>query len=170
MKLIFILLFSLFLFGCNPVYYVYIGDDNTAVNVDVAKSGYEQRKGLMFVSSMDENSGMMFVFDDDEPRHFWMKNTLIPLDMIFIDSSGIITGILEAEPCETDACEIYNGYGKYVLEVNKGFSVKHNITQGDFVVLSMIDKSFNNFINESAYGEQYEEDKKERRYPWSRWT
>ena len=53
-----------------------------------------------------------------------MKNTLIPLKMIFIDENFIVTGMKDAEPCKIDICETYEGYGKYVLEVNPSTSVK----------------------------------------------
>lgn len=129
----FILLFSLFLLGCNPVYHVYIGENETAVEVDIADTKYKQAKGLMFRTNLDENEGMIFVFEEEEDRRFWMMNTLIPLDMIFIKEDGTINNIEQAVPCETEECEVYPGYGKYVLEVNQGFCEENDIEVGDFV-------------------------------------
>jgi len=110
----------------------YVDAGGTRIQVEIANEPGEWSKGLMYRESMPQDSGMLFVFPDEAPRSFWMKNTLIPLDMIFIDSSGIITSISRnVLPCKTLVCESYYGTGKYVLEVNGGFSDASGLKEGD---------------------------------------
>ncbi|MBI4018468.1 MAG: DUF192 domain-containing protein, partial [Candidatus Aenigmarchaeota archaeon] len=75
----------------------------------------------------------IFIYGSDEPRSFWMKNTLIPLDLIFADSRGIVVDMKENfKPCEDFGCPRYvSRPAKYVLEVNAGFAKKHGIRAGD---------------------------------------
>src|SRR3989338_4508503 len=97
--------------------------DNKKISVEIADNELERSKGLMFRESLCENCGMLFVYDENGERSFWMKNTLIPLKIIFIDENFIVTDVENAEPCKTDVCDNYNGYGKYVLEVNPEIEV-----------------------------------------------
>ena len=115
------LLLLLFLAGCGSVNYVEI--DNKKISVEIADNELERSKGLMFRESLCENCGMLFVYDENGERSFLMKNTLIPLKIIFIDENFIVTDVENAEPCKTDVCDNYNGYGKYVLEVNPEIEV-----------------------------------------------
>ena len=92
----------------------------------------------MYRESLPEDSGMLFVFGDEAVRSFWMKNTLIPLDMIFIDSNRRIVHIEEnTQPCESDPCSIYSSQlpAMYVIEVNAGFSERNGLGAGDSVTL-----------------------------------
>jgi len=109
--------------------------DNVTINVEIADSDEERANGLMFREFLGEDKGMLFVFDDSLPRIFWMKNTLIPLDIIFISEDFRIINIMEAEPCEKEPCEFYysRGNARYVLEVNNGFSKNFNISVGKLV-------------------------------------
>ena len=113
------------------------GDDIIRVNVEIADDSNEWAKGLMFRESLEEDEGMFFIFEDSKERTFWMKNTIIPLDIIFISEDNKILNILEAEPCKKDPWETYSSIGdaKYVFEVNKGFSRIKNIKKGDKVEL-----------------------------------
>ena len=129
-------LLTLLLSGCS---YSYVEIENSdgivKVKVEIADNNEERTKGLMFREKLGENEGMLFIFDDEEIRNFWMKNTLISLDIIFIDKDKRITNIEKADPCEEDTCRIYSskGLAKYVLEVNQGFTDKNNINEGDIV-------------------------------------
>lgn len=103
-------------------------------NVEVVDTDAEREKGLMFRESLDDDSGMLFIFDSEGNYPFWMKNTLIPLDMIWIDSERKIVYIKEnAMPCEEDPCPIINHEGSalYVFEINGGLSSERNITVGN---------------------------------------
>jgi uncharacterized membrane protein (UPF0127 family) len=77
---------------------------------------------------------MLFAYDDEETRRFWMKNTLIPLDMVFFDSSSKIIDIKEnVPPCKQEECPTYPSRepAQYVLEVNAGFVQEKGIKLGD---------------------------------------
>ena len=84
-------------------------------------------QGLMFRESLDEKAGMLFVFPNDTVHGFWMKNTLVPLDMIWIDKNLTIIDIQTAEPCKTETCPSYipSGDARYVLEINANQSEKY---------------------------------------------
>jgi len=108
--------------GCNArnIKYVEIGDKK--ISVEVADTPEERGEGLMFREELCEGCGMLFIMEEEIIPRFWMKNTLIPLDMIFISSNLEVVDILRAEPCEEDPCKVYSPKEKalYVLEVNKG--------------------------------------------------
>ena len=78
---------------------------------------------------------MLFVYDNERLLNFWMKNTLIPLDIIFLDKNKIIVNIADAKPCEQDPCELYSSQlpAMYAIEVNSGFALENNIKIGDSV-------------------------------------
>ncbi|MCC6007722.1 MAG: DUF192 domain-containing protein [Rhodobacteraceae bacterium] len=101
--------------------------------VDLALTPEEQSQGLMFVERMPRFSGMLFVFDRPRRAQFWMKNTLIPLDMIFIDERGIVTRVHEnAVPGSLETID--GGPGVLaVLEINGGMSRRLGIAPGSEV-------------------------------------
>jgi YVTN family beta-propeller protein len=109
------------------------------VYIDVADDPHEQERGLMFRKSLESNNGMFFVYEDLENRTFWMKNTLIPLDMIFIDNNLRIVDIKEnVQPClQENPCPSYPSIrpAKYVLEVNGGFVRENGVKIGDTLEL-----------------------------------
>lgn len=115
--------------------------ESVPVQVEVADSEKERALGLMNRESMDENKGMLFIFESDTLSGFWMKDTLIPLDMLFIDSKMKIVAIEDsAQPCIETPCTVYNpgvAY-RYVVEVNAGWSEKNDIQIGDSFDLSDI--------------------------------
>src|SRR3989338_3158581 len=84
------------------------GKEKTKVNVEIADDAKERATGLMFREFLGDDSGMLFVFDDENARNFWMKNTLIPLDIIFISKGFEIVDIKYAEPCKEDPCASYS--------------------------------------------------------------
>lgn len=104
-------------------------------SVEIADDNEERQKGLMFREEMDENSGMLFIFENSDYYNFWMKNTLIPLDIIWISEDMKIVDIQNAVPCLEEPCEIYKPREKafYVLEVNSGFAERNEINIGDEV-------------------------------------
>lgn len=94
--------------------------DNICFSVELAKTPTEQEKGLMGRASLSDNSGMLFVFNKEDKYPFWMKNTKIALDIIWIDASGKVVTVRSAEPCTTQDCPKYSPTenAKYVLEIN----------------------------------------------------
>lgn len=107
------------------------------MNVEVADTPGEWKYGLMNRTSMPEDAGMLFIFGNDEPRYFWMDNTLIPLDMIFIANDLTIIDIHEnATPMSRDIIGS-SGPCRYVLEVNGGFCAAEGIDMGDRLVLDL---------------------------------
>ena len=128
-------LMFLLLFACSSQ--PKVSFDSVSFKVELALTHDEMAKGLMFRESLPSDRGMLFVFDDEKPRTFWMKNTLIPLDMIFMDGNMTVVHVAEAYPCEVDPCETYSSPpAMYVLEVNKGLSKENNIVIGSRAYLS----------------------------------
>jgi len=109
------------------------------VKTEVADDDYSRSVGLMFRKSMEETQGMIFVFDSDEYHSFWMKNTIIPLDMLWINSSNQVVHIEHAVPCRMDPCRLYTPGRKarYVLEVNGGYTMRHGLMAGDDVTIRL---------------------------------
>lgn len=102
-------------------------------NVMIAKDALTRSTGFMFVEHLPENEGMYFVYDTDSSHGFWMKNCLISLDMIFLDSENNIVSIVkDALPCTSQPCPIYYSEVpyRYVLEVNGGIADKYGIQKG----------------------------------------
>ncbi len=88
---------------------------------------------------MPADHGMLFVFPDSEIRTFWMKNTLIPLDMLFFDSNRrLVTLLHDVPPCKADPCPIYpsTAPARYVLELNAGTAAKLGVRIGDVLTFS----------------------------------
>ena len=115
------------------------GERIIAINVQIADDIDEKARGLMFVENLDENEGMLFIFEDESYQTFWMKNTLIPLDMIFIDDGLKIVDIKNAVPCGQDPCLTYASKkpARYVLEANSGFTGENGIAEGNSISLKL---------------------------------
>ncbi len=103
------------------------------IEVEVAANPTERMQGLMFRSEMDENKGMLFIFDTMEMQSFWMKNTIMPLDIMFIDDKGIINTIHRNTVPYSEKSLPSKGKSQFVVEVNAGFTQKHNINEGDLI-------------------------------------
>jgi len=115
---------------------IFTGVRPVKIYVEFAKTPEEIEKGLMNRSSLPKDSGMLFVFPDEKTRSFWMKNTLIPLDIIFISSAGRVNEITTLVSCrENEICPSYNSKtpAQYVLEINAGASEKFKIMEGDIL-------------------------------------
>ncbi|MBS3093128.1 DUF192 domain-containing protein [Candidatus Pacearchaeota archaeon] len=99
----------------------------------------EKSRGLMY-KTLEDNEGMIFIFDNEQSRSFWMKNTLIPLDIIFLDKNNKIVDIKENfQPCREDPCESYQSKpAMYVIELNAGTIEKLEIRNGDIINFSLI--------------------------------
>ena len=110
------------------------GEGEVRLNVLVADSPEEQTRGLMFVNSLPEDQGMLFIFQKESMQGFWMKNTYISLDIIFINSKKEIINIAQnTTPLKEDVRYSSDSPSLYVLEVNAGFSARHDLKSGDSV-------------------------------------
>jgi uncharacterized membrane protein (UPF0127 family) len=112
------------------------GGKKVEVQVEVADDVAEQAKGLMYREKLGEDRGMLFVYPDEQERSYWMKNTLIPLSIAYIDSEGRIVDILDMKPLD-DKPPHYNSSEpvQYALEVNQGFFEKKGVKEGDHAEL-----------------------------------
>ena len=112
------------------------GDTDRCFNVEIADYPEERLLGLMYRKYLAKDNGMVFVFPSQSKRSFWMKNTLIPLDIIYIDKTLRIRRIIhQARPCIKDPCPTYpsNAPVQYTLEINAGLSKKYGIKEGQRV-------------------------------------
>jgi len=128
--------------GSNETEMIIMYPDSTGTPVlyaEVADTPEELRSGLMYRESMPNDQGMLFVFaGGNAQRSFWMKNTLIPLDMIFVNSSMEIVSIqADVPPCVADPCPTYGSVkpAKYVIETNAGYAATFGIEPGQMVTL-----------------------------------
>ena len=102
-------------------------------SVELAPTPAEQAQGLMFRESLPEKTGMLFLFPDRDTHHFWMKNTMIPLDMIWLDGAGkVIFVSADTPPCRADPCPSYGPKvpATSVLEIAGGMAKKERVTVG----------------------------------------
>ncbi len=107
--------------------------DGFTVDLELALTPQEVTDGLMFRPSLPERRGMLFIFDVDRYPAFWMKNTLIPLDLIFLDSTGIVVDVVaDVPPCAADPCPTYSptNSARAVLEVGAGVAAAHGVATG----------------------------------------
>ena len=125
----------------------FIGKPNSKVFLEVAVTEAEKAKGLMNRPSLAENRGMVFIFRPAKQITFWMKDTLISLDMIFVNKGKIIKIAKNATPNQTTTLYPSDSVVTEVIEVNGGFTDKFMIKAGDRVVfknISQIDYSIHN--------------------------
>jgi uncharacterized protein len=120
--------------GKGPTVVLNTQKGKTEILVDIADTTEERARGLMYKKSIPENYGMFFIFEQEQEQNFWMKNTLIPLDMVFFDRNYKVVKIAhDAQPCRKDPCMVYasDKPAKYVLEVNGGTADRLGLKEGD---------------------------------------
>jgi uncharacterized membrane protein (UPF0127 family) len=106
---------------------------STTVEAEVVRTPEEMARGLMYRERLAPDAGMLFLFPEEANHVFWMKNTLIPLDMIFIDAGGAVVGVVErAEPLTTSARQVGQP-SRSVLEVAGGTAAERGVRRGDRV-------------------------------------
>ncbi len=103
------------------------------IDIEIAENDFDRQLGLMFRKNMQENQGMLFIFPAEEMQSFWMRNTNISLDMIFINAEQKIVTIHKDTKILSDQSYPSTAPSKFVLEVNAGFTDRHNILIGDKV-------------------------------------
>ncbi|HUF86243.1 MAG TPA: DUF192 domain-containing protein [Thermohalobaculum sp.] len=98
--------------------------------VEIADDPAEQARGLMFRPKLDADAGMLFIFEPPRPARFWMRNTMIPLDMIFIDVAGRVDSVAERRDTYSDRTSASQGPVRAVLEINAGLAAELGIGPG----------------------------------------
>ena len=148
-SLLITLSFSLFIIGCKDnkkvikqteitftkegELTIFKASDSTkvALNIEISDTDFDIQTGLMYRNSMENNQGMLFVFDNETERFFYMKNTRIPLDLIYIDNNKLIVSFQEnANPLDESSLPS-EVPAQYVLEVNAGLAEKWLLEVGD---------------------------------------
>jgi uncharacterized membrane protein (UPF0127 family) len=112
------------------------GGKKVEVRVEIADNPFERARGLMYRTALGEDRGMLFVYPEEQELSFWMKNTLIPLSIAYIDSEGRIVDILDMKPLDDKPPHYVSSEPvQYALEVNQGFFEKRGAKVGDRVEL-----------------------------------
>ncbi|MEW9573622.1 DUF192 domain-containing protein [Rhodanobacter sp. Si-c] len=107
-------------------------------SVELATNEAAREHGLMMRTSLAADHGMLFVFPDTAPRGFWMKNTLIPLDILYFDAERkLVSTQLDVPPCKADPCPVYPSAGpaRYVLELSAGTATRIGVRDGDTLAI-----------------------------------
>jgi uncharacterized membrane protein (UPF0127 family) len=111
-------------------------------NLEVARTPEAWARGLMGRASLPEDGGMVFLFDGQTRASFWMKDTLIPLSILFWQGDGQIIDILEMSPCRADPCPDYRASAPYVgaIEMNRGAFERLGVEVGDSLEYRLVDE------------------------------
>lgn len=138
--IIVILIILIFLLGGKSQKYfeVCFNNKETCFKTEIADTEEKRQKGLMFRNSLKENEAMLFIFQKEDIYPFWMKDTLIPLDIIWINNKSKIVFIEKnARPCP-DICKTINPNitSSYVLEINSGLTDRFEIKEGNTATIS----------------------------------
>ncbi len=118
----------------------YVKLKGQTITVEVADSPSKQAIGLMYRNKLADDHGMLFIYPRTETLSFWMKNTLISLDILFFDKDlRLISVAADTPPCKVSRCPSYQSTapGKYVLEVNAGLANKWGVQVGDKLELHL---------------------------------
>ncbi len=103
--------------------------------VEVASTELQRRKGLMYRGKMAEDHGMLFLFAGEEEQSFWMKNTILSLDMVFVSKDWKIVGILDSVPPQNEVPRKVDGLSQFVVEFGAGVMKKFAVQAGDEVIV-----------------------------------
>ena len=106
--------------------------------VEIADDDASRTRGLMFRDTLAADRGMLFVFEREEPLAFWMKNTKIPLDILYFDDERRLVSVASAPPCTTPQCPNYpsEAPARYTLELKAGTARKLGAARGDELTFS----------------------------------
>jgi uncharacterized membrane protein (UPF0127 family) len=108
--------------------------------LELAKTEQEKARGLMFRTRLDENRGMLFFLEKEEHPSFWMRNTYISLDILFLSREGVVVDLYErVSPCALDPCPVYPSRypAIYALELKGGFVARYLVRKGDRISLAL---------------------------------
>lgn len=133
----FALLIVLLYTQCQPAngsnYYLTV--KGKTIKVEIAADEESRDRGLMFRDSLPPDSGMLFIFPEEDIRDFWMKNTQLPLSIAYITANGLILNIKDMQPLSLDSVNS-EAPAQYALEMNQGWFNKNNIKAGDTIIFS----------------------------------
>ncbi len=117
--------------------------NSVTMNVDVADTPQEREKGLMDRTDLAPFDGMLFVFPEAQQLNFWMKNTLMPLEIMYFDANGDFVNALTMQPCTENPCRQYPSaaLAAYALETLPGFREEHSIGVGWKLDLATVRKN-----------------------------
>lgn len=116
--------------GLRPLTIDASNGEMVKLRVEIADTDAERQRGLMERTALGENRGMLFVFENETTLSFWMKNTLIPLSVAYMDSEGRIIDIQDMEPLDETSHPSAEP-AQYALEVNQGFFEERSVEVGD---------------------------------------
>ena len=129
----------------NKAHVTFFASDQPLLTItcDIASTPQQRSNGLMHRSSLPITHGMLFVYEQPQNLSFWMKNTLIPLDIIFIDEHGVVINVESADIQPNVADNELKRYksnapAQYVVEINKGMAMSYSIKQGTIVSIDYI--------------------------------
>jgi hypothetical protein len=107
------------------------------IQLEVARTPQQQQMGLMYRTSLADDRGMLFLFNPPQPINFWMKNTLIPLDMVFMLDGVVKAIVADVPPCKTSLCPTYgpNTPVNQVIELRGGRAAELGLKAGDRVTI-----------------------------------
>jgi uncharacterized protein len=120
----------------SPPRFVPVTAKERLFTAELALTEAQHARGLMYRRAISDTYAMLFVFSDDDYRSFWMKNTLIPLDIIFIDATRRVVSIAASvPPCQGEPCPSYESEApaRYVLEIRGGLAKEMKLAPGDLV-------------------------------------
>ena len=113
-----------------PTVLFYAAEGEVSYDLEIVDTDAERRRGLMFRPWMEDDWGMIFIYDRPSLQNFWMRNTYISLDMVFIDPQGVVVGVVEhARPLDDTRLNV-NRPSQYVIELNAGQAEAHGIAEG----------------------------------------
>jgi uncharacterized membrane protein (UPF0127 family) len=124
----------------RPASEVTFEGSDAVLYVEVADDAEERRRGLMGVHHLPDDQGMAFLFEEPVTTGFWMKDTLVPLSIAFVDEEDRVIGLKEMEPCDGDPCPSYGVDRPYVMaiEANAGWFAEHGVREGDAAELAVM--------------------------------
>ncbi|HET8754113.1 MAG TPA: DUF192 domain-containing protein [Salinimicrobium sp.] len=154
-----LLLFSNFMISCNdepenppvetePIEFkkegeLYLvkssGDTIKKLDIEIADNAYERQTGLMYRKSLETNQGMLFIYNEEAPRSFYMKNTYIPLDILFFDEDSIAVSFQENAVPLDESSLASEAPAQFILEINAGLVEEWNIEVGDKIDFERLD-------------------------------
>lgn len=115
------------------------GDIIQQINIEIADNSYERQTGLMYRKSMENNQGMLFIYDNEAPRAFYMKNTYIPLDIIYFASDSTAVSFQKNAQPQDETSLPSGDPAQFVLELNAGLADDWNIEVGDKIDFERVD-------------------------------